>query len=338
MALLGIAIQDTWNFFNEIYADLQKHYDVSVFKRKTRNIPFLKDRVNHYMFRHDLSKFLEKNDVVFFEWASELLVEATHLPKVCGVVTRLHRYEMYRWVDMVNWDAVDKIIVVSQAKRTEFIERFPKQENKVMVINESISLEKFSPQPRIFNGDIGILCNLMPRKRVYDLILTFYELSKRMNDLHLHIGGGMRSAYQDYYYSLHHLVKDLNLQDCVTFYGPVTNPRDWYHNIDIFISNSYSEGLQVAPMEAMASGCYCLAHHWHGADELMPKEYLYYTSNELQKLIEQYCKLTEEERNIHKQNMRSIAEKNFDINTTIGKINQTINEVAVSVQDGYRRR
>jgi glycosyltransferase involved in cell wall biosynthesis len=148
----------------------------------------------------------------------------------------------------------------------------------------------------------------------------------------------MSAAHQDYYYSLHHIVKDLNLQDRVTFYGPVANPRDWYRKIDIFISNSYSEGLQVAPMEAMASGCYCLAHHWHGADELLPHEYLYYTSEELQKNIEWYCEQSEEERNIHKKKMRSIAEKNFDIRKTIEKINQTIDEVAVSAEARYGKK
>jgi glycosyltransferase involved in cell wall biosynthesis len=245
---------------------------------------------------------------------------------------------MYQWVDRVNWDGVDKIIVVSQAKKREFVDIFPDQERKIVVNGPSTSLEKFFPQPKVFNGDIGILCNLAPRKRVYDLILTFYELKEKRGDLHLHVGGGMKPEYRDYYEAMRHIVKELNLQDSVTFYGNVENPWDWFHNIDIFISNSYSEGLQVAPMEAMASGCYCLVHHWDGADELLPDEYLYFTSDDLKKMIEQYCELPESEKNIQRQNMRSIAEKNFDINQTIEKINQTIREVALDAEEKYGKK
>ena len=155
---------------------------------------------------------MKRNDVVFFEWASELLVAASHLPKVSGIVTRLHRYEMYQWVNRVNWDAVDKIILVSHAKRKEFIERFPTQAEKIVVSGPSTSLERFTPQSKTFNGDIGILCHLTPRKRVYDLILTFYETLQYKSDLHLHIAGGMDQAFEDYYYALQSIVVDLGFR------------------------------------------------------------------------------------------------------------------------------
>ncbi|HMN29574.1 MAG TPA: glycosyltransferase family 4 protein, partial [Caldilineaceae bacterium] len=267
---LGIANQETWGFFNDIYADLTQQYQTSLFRRRTWQLPVFHDRVNQYLFRADLQTFMRANDVVFFEWASELLAGATRLPKACGVVTRLHRYEMYQWVNRINWEAVDKIILVSQAKKREFTARFPEQASKIVVSGPSTSLEKFTPQPKAFGGDIGILCHLTPRKRVYDLILSFYELTQKQRGLHLHIAGGADPAFEDYYRALHHLVNELKLQEKVTFYGNVAEPWLWYPKIDIFISNSYSEGLQVAPMEAMASGCYCLSHRWEGAEELLP--------------------------------------------------------------------
>lgn len=325
---LGIAIQETWGFFNEIYADLQKRYNVTVFQPRIWKLPVFNERINSQLFRQDFIRFMASNDVMFFEWASELLAVATHLPKVSRIVTRLHRYEMYQWVERVNWDAVDKIIVVSKAKKAEFIERFPTQADKLVVSGPSTSLEKFTPASKSFNGDIGILCHLTPRKRVYELILVFSELLQQRCDLHLHIAGGKDPAFEDYYYALHSIVADLGIQSKVTFYGNVADAWNWYPKIDLFISNSYSEGLQVAPMEAMASGCYCLSHRWRGAEELLPAENLYYTDAELCSKILQYCNMAESEKSQRQKQMRALAQQNFDINQTIKQIVQTIEDVA----------
>jgi glycosyltransferase involved in cell wall biosynthesis len=327
MARLGIAIQETWNFFEDIYNDLSKNFQTSLFIRRTWPVPVFRSKINHYLYDHDLRQFLKSNDVVLFEWASELLAKATHMPKACGIVTRLHRYEMYEWVNRIEWKAVDKIIVVSQAKKREFITRFPWCEDKVVVCGVGVSLDKFFPKQRVFNGDIGILCNLIPRKRVYELILSFYELNKIRKDLHLHIGGGMDPANEDYYYALMYLVKELDLSSRVSFCGNVTDTRNWFQNIDVFISNSYSEGLQVAPMEAMASGCYCLSHHWDGSDELLPPENLYFTNSELRQKILHYCDFTVEEKELQRSKMREIACAKFDNNQTKIQIRQVLTEV-----------
>src|SRR5512134_1054237 len=136
---VGVAIEETWSFFHEIYADLEQHHTVSQFERHIVHPPFFRERINRYLFRRDLSSLLRDNQVVFFEWASELLVAASQMKKTCGIVTRLHRYEMYQWVDQVNWEAVDQVILVSQAKRQEFNARFPKYAGKVVVIPEATS-------------------------------------------------------------------------------------------------------------------------------------------------------------------------------------------------------
>jgi glycosyltransferase involved in cell wall biosynthesis len=327
---LGVAIKETWGFFNEIYADFQQRYDVSVFQKRVWKLPIFNLRVNDWLYRHDLEQFMSRNDVVFFEWASELLVMASHMPKASGIVARLHRYEMYQWVNRVNWEVVDKIILVSHAKKKEFLERFPAQAGKIVVSGPSTSLDRFTPHPKAFHGDIGILCHLTPRKRVYDLILVFYELIKQGCDLHLHIAGGMDPAFEDYYYALHSIVEDLGLGDRVTFYGNVEDTWNWYRKIDIFISNSYSEGLQVAPMEAMASGCYSLSHRWRGANELLPEENLYFTQEELIQKILRYCGLSDAEKLEQKKFMRELAEKNFDMSQTIQQVVQAIDEVAAA--------
>lgn len=332
---LGVVIEDTWNFFYEVFEELQKNHQTSLFKRRCVNLPFFETRINQALYYRDLQTFFNRNDVVFFEWSSEMLVHATQLPKSCGIVTRLHRYEMYEWVDKINWDIVDKIILVSQAKKREFIRRFPEQEEKLVVIPEAVSLGKFQSKKKPFNGDIGILCDLMPRKRVYELILAFYELNRLKSGFTLHIGGGKRPRFYDYYEALQHLVSELRLNDKVIFYGHVSDPHQWYQNVDVFISNSYSEGLQVSPLEAIASGCNCFSHAWDGAAELIPKENLYYSERELIELLLKYSDSLADQQQYEIERLQNIVRERFDVDKTKIQIRQIIEEVGAN-GTGYK--
>jgi glycosyltransferase involved in cell wall biosynthesis len=329
---IGIAIEETWAFFKEICADLQTYHEVTLFRQRQTKLPIFQERTNNYLFTHDLQRLLRENEVVFFEWASELLAAASHLPKSCGIVTRLHRYELYRWVNKINWDAVDCIILVTEAKRQEFANLFPEQKDKLVVIPEAVSLERFQPFQKPFGGDIGTLGNLIPRKRIYELILAFYELSKRVNGLHLHIGGKKRDIFGEYDQALQSLIHRLKLQDHITFYGQVTDPPSWYHNLDIFVSNSYSEGLQVSLCEAMACGIYSLSHWWEGVEEILPTDNLYFTERELIERIQAFLALSDLERQELKVEMRSRVTGMSDIEQAKLEIRQLVETVGHQFQ------
>lgn len=329
---IGIAIEETWAFFQEVYDDLAEHHEVSLYEPKTRKTPIFQERVDRYFARREFSEFLKKNDVVFFEWSSRLLAEASKLPRTCGLVTRLHRYEMYHWFDQIRWDMVDKVILVSEAKKREFTERLPDQAKKIVVIPEAISLKRFQLKLKPFEGNIGTLCHLTPRKRVYELILAFYELTQRRPGFYLHIGGGEHPRFRDYYRSLRSLVRALNLEDRVIFYGSVSDPAAWYSKIDLFVSNSYSEGLQLSPMEAIASGCYCLSHYWEGADELLPAENLFYSEREFIQQVEAYCDLPEEEKQKKICTLQERVTSHFNVDKTKLRIREVVEAVGAAYQ------
>jgi glycosyltransferase involved in cell wall biosynthesis len=324
---LGVVIQETWAFFEEVYQELSSAHPTRLLSLPEVNPPFLKERVNRALRTRAIREFLRTNDVVFFEWASEVLASASAEPKRCGIVTRLHRYEMYRWADRIAWDAVDRVILVSEAKRHEFVRRFPGQAPKVVVIPEAISLQRFRSEPRPFHGDLGILCTLSPRKRVYETILAFSEIARNGNGFHLHVGGGPHPSFPEYEAVLRALVSKLGIADRVTFYGHVPDPGGWYRNIDLFLSNSYSEGLQVAPMEAIASGRYCLSHRWDGAEELLPVGALFGTEREFIEKVLSYSEASEAERRSLRESQLAMVRDRFDVNKTKVQIRRVIEEV-----------
>ena len=179
MIRLGVVNPDTWDFLNDLYAFLSQRYITTVFKPKTSRFPIFRQRIDRHLLGRDLDRLFRRSDVVFFEWASDLLALATSRPKMGPIVTRLHRWELYAWAHLVNWNLVDYVILVSEAKRREFLKLFPALAAKTRVIPACISLNRFAYSEKEFSGAIGTLCHLMPRKRLYDLILLFSELSEQ---------------------------------------------------------------------------------------------------------------------------------------------------------------
>ena len=123
------------------------------------------------------------------------------------------------------------------------------------------------------------------------------------------------------------LVRRLDLEGNVTFYGNVSETEAWHKRIDIFISNSYSEGLQVSPMEAIGSGCYCLSHGWDGADELLPLGDIYFTDKELINKVLTYADSSSQERLSKREAQLAVVRENFDINQIKVQIRRLVEEV-----------
>jgi glycosyltransferase involved in cell wall biosynthesis len=241
----------------------------------------------------------------------------------------LHAYELFVWAPKINWEHIDRIILVSNNMKKNFTKLYPEHSHKVEVIYNGISVEKFQPPPqRMFGLNIGMLCRIHPVKRIYEIILMVYALKKQGYNPHLHIAGDREPGgyFDDYYRAILSLIEKLGLKNDVILYGAVDNASEWLKKIDIYISNSYFEGQQVALLEAMAAGCYCLSHFWDGADEIVPPGNLFSTEADLQEKIIGYCNQPDEDKRQQQSLMRSIACEKFDIRHTIGQINRVIGE------------
>jgi glycosyltransferase involved in cell wall biosynthesis len=331
MKKLGIFVGERglWTFFKEIYSDFTVHYETTVFEPAQYRLPILSGRVNDWTYRNGILTILRKSDACFFEWASEMLEVASHMPKHAPIVTRLHSFELAEWAHRINWDHVDRIIFVSEAIRVKFIAKYPAHASKTVLVYNAIPVNNYTPVWRPFTFSLGMLCAIHPIKRVYETILMVKELREQGYRPTLHIAGGpVQGNDQDrYYQAVRGLVKKLALEEAVQFYGHVDEPAAWLQKIDIFISNSFWEGLQTALIEAMASGCYCLSHFWDGAEEVLPPENIYITDSELMHKIIFYAQLSEDERAHQKSQMVEIAVQKFDIEDKKPRLREIIESV-----------
>ena len=325
MQKLGLLVgEDNWQFVDEICADLSVHFCISKFNWNRFRAPVLNERINQWSIQRRLRWMLRTNGVCFFEWASGLLAVASNLPKHCPIVTRLHSFELYEWAPRINWKSVDKVILVSQNMRRLFSEKYPDQANKTVVIYNGVRTDKFLPIRKHPRFTLGMLCGLLPIKRIYEVVLMFKSLRNIYPQAVLKIGGQADPGEFRYAASLHRLVEMLDLRESVIFDGQVQDAPRWFQTIDVFISNSFWEGQQVALLEAMASGCHSLAHCWAGVEEVLPKENIYITEHELRNKIGEYFEMSESQKEAARQHLREIACDKFDIRRTRMEIMQLI--------------
>ncbi len=332
MTRLGIFVGErgNWTFFHELYRDFQQHFEVDVFEPKQFQTPILHGRLNRWSFQHGIRQRLRRNDVCFFEWASELLVPASHMPRICPIITRLHSFELHVWAPKVNWEHVDRVILVSESMRQKFCAAYPAAGHKTQVIYNGVPLDRYTAErDGSFRFNLGVLANFHPVKRIYELVIMLSRLRDRGFEPHLHLAGDRwpDGYFDDYYVAVRRAVEKLDLAPCVTFHGYVQDPARWLRDIDIFISHSYWEGHQVALVEAMAAGCYCLAHFWDGVEEVLPADNVYVTEDSLIAKIAAFGQMTQDERRRRQLGLRDIVRDRFSSGTQAEHMRRLIADV-----------
>lgn len=325
---IGLAVDATDHFFQPIERALRKRYQVDRFSPRFIKAPVVGTSVNKLLFEIQFRRFLASHDVVFFEWAGSLLVRATHLPKRCRIMTRLHSMEVATAAHLVNWSQVDAAIVVSERMKQRLLQVANSPPRRLEVINYGVDLEHFRFTQRPFRYRIGMVARVVPVKRVYEAALTIFELRRCGYPFTLSVAGPLGDDLEPRYpWAIRELIERLDLMEYVSLLGPVSDPASLYQEIDIFLSNSFWEGQQNALLEAMASGCYCLSHCWGGVEEVLPPEQIYVTDSELQAKLAAYVTQSEREKMEKQMRMRQIVENKFSETKMLASILNLVHSV-----------
>jgi glycosyltransferase involved in cell wall biosynthesis len=318
---IGLVVDGSEQFFRSIQTELAQHYQVRRFAPRFARVPVAGASVNKVLLHLQLLGFLRRCDLVFFEWAGSLLVSATQIPKTCKIVTRLHSVEVATAAHLVDWSRVDAAIVPSAHMKRRLLQVSGVSPSFVHVINYGVDLARFQPAARKFQHRIGMVCTVLPIKRVYEAVLCVADLVRQGHPFTLEVAGGLDSERAERYpWAVRELIEKLDVGDRITLHGYVDDPSQFYHDVDIFLSNSYWEGQQVALLEAMASGCFCLSHFWGGVEEVLPAENIYTTDADLRAKLLAYVALPEAGRQRAQARTRAIAEERFDERRMVGEV------------------
>lgn len=191
----------------------------------------------------------------------------------------------------------DKIIAVSKNTKSDLINLYDIEANKVEVIHSGINLDffqKLAPDQltkirekyEISKPYIFTLSNLEPRKNIESLILAFdYFRKKYKFDYQLVIAGGEAWTQNK---KIHVLAKQSSFYTDIKFLGyiPSSDKPALYQAASVFVYPSFYEGFGFPPLEAMASGVSVVCSDSSSLPEVAKDAALLFDSYNVSELVE----------------------------------------------------
>jgi glycosyltransferase involved in cell wall biosynthesis len=125
--------------------------------------------------------------------------------------------------------------------------------DKIKVVINGVDADKFTP---LFTNQsrtpvVGCFARVVPVKDQLSLIRASKNVLGK-HDADFIFAGEIQD--QDYYEECRALVSSLGIDDNIKFIGHSDNMLDLYHQTDIFVLSSESEGVPLALLEAMSCG------------------------------------------------------------------------------------
>jgi glycosyltransferase involved in cell wall biosynthesis len=287
-------------FLMDIYAFTERHFPVKFFEGE--NIDQM----------YELMKW---SDISWFEWCTNMAVEASKLPKVCKNIVRLHRFEAYgEWPAQVQWENIDALITVGNSFVKEMLcKQVPniKNRTRLIVVPNGVNFDKFQFIDREHDKNIACIGYLNMRKNPMFLLQCMQKLHYIDPEYKLFFAGVFQNPMLEQY--IKHIVRTLELTDAVFFDGWQEDINSWLQDKHYIVSCSIGESQGMGLMEAMACGLKPVIHNFPGADQIFPSEFIFNISEEFCEQI--CCKSYEPKR------YRKFIEENYPLQKQLSEIN-----------------
>jgi glycosyltransferase involved in cell wall biosynthesis len=268
-----------------------------------------------------LYKMLSSNDICWFEWCTDLVVQASKLPKVSKNIVRLHRFEAYTdWPAHVKWENIDVLITVGNSYiKDMLIQQVPDIESRTIIatIPNGINLDKFRFTERSRGKNIACIGYLNMRKNPMFLLQCMQKLHFIDPEYKLFFAGNFQDPMLEQYTK--YMVKSLGLEDVVVFDGWQQDIPAWLKNKHFIVSSSIGESQGMGVLEGMACGLKPVIHNFPGAEQIFPSEFIFNIS-------EQFCSLVTSE-DYKPKKYRKFVEQKYPLRNQLEKINKIFYEL-----------
>lgn len=157
-------------------------------------------------------------------------------------------------------------------------------------------------------------------------ILKAVNILKDKIDLHVNFAGEPQE--EQYYRQCLKYVEDNEIQEYVTFMGPVGNIYEMYKNCDLVILASFSEGTPNVVLESFAYKRMCIASNIIMNDVLFKNKDLLFSPKEEQELAQKILEVSEKKDNgnVIEENYMFVKE-NYSVDAMVENFTKTFEKV-----------
>ncbi len=309
-------LKDDTKFLTDIYEYTRYRYLVQ--------LPEFKDIDQMY-------EVMKTSDISWFEWCTNMVVEASKLPKVCKNIVRLHRFEAYcDWPTQVQWENIDVLITVGNSfVKDALLEQVPDIENRtrLVTIPNGVNLDKLKFIDRPRGKNLACVGYLNMRKNPMFLLQCMQKLHYIDPEYKLFFAGVFQDPMLEQY--VRHIVQELKLTDVVFFDGWQENVNSWLQDKHYIVSCSIGESQGMGLLEGMACGLKPVIHNFPGANQIFPSEFLFDISEEF---CEQIRSVSYEPRRY-----REFVKENYPLKNQLSKINDIFTQLEAKIDSQQNR-
>lgn len=213
-------------------------------------------------------------------WAADMIAAAALTPSAIRHVVHIHdvwvllrsttwRRKLRRAVyGVLMRGSRARFIACAESVKSDFARGLHFQPSRIEVIQNGLesSWLRHEPgrAPSTDRFDIGYAARLQSGKGQHVLIEAFAKVAKAIPHARLLLAGegSQREAYRE-------SARSLGIQDRVVFLGRVREMQPFYDGLDVYACPSFSEGLPMSILEAMARGLPVVATQVGGIPEIM---------------------------------------------------------------------
>lgn len=235
--------------------------------------------VTCFQANNNLQLLTKVNSLVKYIRGHKIDLVHSHLPWA-GVVSRLagkkagipvvytehNKQERYhfatRWMNLATMDLTTEVVAVSEDVEQSIRKHKPGLKARLRTILNGVNIERFTPE---FTDDANLRSTLgIPAAAAVIGTVAVFRFQKRL-DLWLKLAKEISTRHADVHFVIvgdgplkNELIikqKEFGLTDKVHFAGLQTEVRPYFKLFDLYMMCSIFEGLPIALLEAMASGC-----------------------------------------------------------------------------------
>lgn len=230
--------------------DISEHLSIISFGGENKLLQIIKLFFGSiYILKKEKFDVISVQDQYFLGFIAFLLAKIFKI----GIEIQIHGFEKYnglrKFIANIVIPRANSIRVVSNRLKNEIIEKFKINQEKITVVPIYTNIsEPVSQRVRELGEKFVFLTigRLVKVKNIELQIKSLKSIIEKYNNIELHIVGNGPEKN-----NLEKLVKELNLENYVKFFGYQGNLEKFYQNCDVFLLTSNYEGWGLVIIEAL---------------------------------------------------------------------------------------